>query len=82
MVIRLSLQHSQLAFTVANSLNDTPPTSETALVARQILNYERELAGQYFNNAGAIARVAWRYEPNEYRRRLLSHTGRTFPWPG
>ena len=80
MVARLSLQLF-LAFAVATARNDRRRLLREH-GRRQILNYERELAGQYFNNAGATARVAWRCEPNEYRRRLLSRTGRTSQWLG
>ncbi len=47
-----------LAIAVANGRNDPPPSSDRTWSPPNLPNYERELAGQRFNNAEGTSRVS------------------------
>jgi len=50
--MRLIILQLLLAVTVANARNDPPPSSDRTWAPPNLPNYEQELAGQRFNNAG------------------------------
>src|SRR5229473_3170553 len=56
--MRVLILQSFLAIAVAGARNDPPPSSETTWSPPNLANYERELAGQRFNNAEGTSRVS------------------------
>src|SRR5712692_4064760 len=58
MVARLSLLQLFLALTITSARNDPPPSSDRTWSPPNLQNYERELAGQHFNNAEGTSRVS------------------------
>jgi len=58
MFTRLVSLQLLLAFAVANARNDPPPSSDRAWSPPTLPNYERELAGQRFNNTDGSSRVS------------------------
>src|SRR6266576_2668939 len=56
--MRLITGQLLLAIAVANARNEPPPSSERTWAPPNLPNYERELAGQRFNNAESTSRVS------------------------
>ncbi len=56
--MRVLILQSFLAIAVAGARNDPPPSSERTWSPPNLANYERELAGQRFNNAEGTSRVS------------------------
>ncbi len=58
MSMRLITVQLLLAIAVANAQNDPPPSSDRTWSPPNLANYERELAGQRFNNAEGTSRIS------------------------
>jgi outer membrane protein TolC len=56
--MRVLILQSFLAIAVAGARNDPPPSSDRTWSPPNLANYERELAGQRFNNAEGNSRVS------------------------
>src|SRR5713101_9725469 len=56
--MRLITVQLLLAIAVAGARNDPPPSSDRTWSPPNLANYERELAGQRFNNAEGTSRIS------------------------